>query len=201
MEKKRAARGRPRSFDREDALDRAMRVFWDRGYEATTVGDLTAAMGISPPSLYAAFGDKERLFLEAADRYRAGPGAAGDRILAEASTAREAVSRLLRWVADSAAAPGHPPGCMMVTAAVNCTASSGRVQAALAARRAAAEAALRARIARGIREGDLRRGADPSALAAFYTTVVQGMSIRARDGAGRASLRRTAAAAMRAWPV
>ena len=88
-------RGRPRSFDRDAALERAMEVFWRQGYEATSINDLTAAMGINPPSLYAAFGDKERLFLEAVERYRCGHAAAGDAVLERETTARGAVARLL----------------------------------------------------------------------------------------------------------
>src|SRR5581483_8596039 len=109
-------RGRPRAFDREAALDRAMFLFWRRGYEATSVSDLTGEMGITPPSLYAAFGDKKQLFLEAVDRYQAGPGSFAQRALAE-PTAEAAMRRLLMDTVDSFCNPKLPRGCMVVLSA------------------------------------------------------------------------------------
>ena len=191
-------RGRPRSFDREKALERAMQVFWKQGYEATSIHDLTRAMGINPPSLYAAFGDKERLFMEAVERYQRECGPAVSCILDEAPSARGAMERLLMESAGQMAHSGDPRGCMLITSATNCSAAS--VQAALAGRRDEQKAALKARIDRGLREGELPRGTDTGALADFYTTVLQGMAISARDGAARKSLLAAAEAAMRAWP-
>jgi AcrR family transcriptional regulator len=191
-------RGRPRSFDREQALERAMQVFWKQGYEATSIHDLTRAMGINPPSLYAAFGDKERLFMEAVERYQRECGPAVSCILDEAPSARGAMERLLTESAGQMAHSGDPRGCMLITSATNCSAAS--VQAALAGRRDEQKAALKARIDRGLREGELPRGTDTGALADFYTTVLQGMAIQARDGATRKSLLAAAEAAMRAWP-
>jgi TetR/AcrR family transcriptional regulator, copper-responsive repressor len=192
-------RGRPRSFDRDAALERAMEVFWRHGYEATSLNDLTSAMGINPPSLYAAFGDKEQLFMEAVERYRRGPGYAAG-ILAEEPKARRAIERLLEWTARELTRGSHPPGCMVVMAAMNCSAASAHVQAALAHHRAASEAAIRARIERAVQDGELPPETDAAALASFYMTVIEGMSIQARDGAARKRLRATAAMAMRAWP-
>lgn len=193
------ARGRPRSFDRDAALERAMRVFWRQGYEATSINDLTRAMDINPPSLYAAFGDKERLFLAAVERYGCEMNHT-EVILSEAPTARAAVDRLLEKAAQEFTNRSHPPGCMVVTAATSCSADSAHVQAALTKRRRSTEATLRARIERGVREGELPAGTDAGALSRFYATVLEGMSIQARDGATRKSLLATAAAAMRAWP-
>jgi AcrR family transcriptional regulator len=193
------ARGRPRSFDREEALERAMEVFWRQGYEATSIGDLTAAMGINPPSLYAAFGDKERLFLEAVERYECRPGF-GASVLCEEPTARGAIERLLEESARELTRRGHPRGCMVVTAATNCSIGSAHLQAALAKRRAASEAYVKARIERGIRDGEVPPTTDAGALAKFYTTVIQGMTIQARDGATRKRLLAVGEAAMRAWP-
>jgi AcrR family transcriptional regulator len=195
------ARGRPRSFDRDAALERAMEVFWRQGYEATSLSDLTSAMGINPPSLYAAFGDKERLFLEAVERYEThhrGSCASGC-MFGEEPTARGAIERVLHDAVDELARPGQPRGCMLMMAATNCSAES--IQTALAERRAQSKALIRKRIAMGVADGELPAGTDAAALAEFYTTVLAGMSMQARDGATRKSLEATAAAAMRAWPV
>jgi AcrR family transcriptional regulator len=193
-------RGRPRSFDREAALEKAMQVFWRQGYEATSLADLTAAMGINPPSLYAAFGDKEQLFLEAVDRYESchHGSTAGEGMFGEEPTARGAIERVLHDAVDEFARPGQPRGCMLMMAATNCSAES--IQTALAARRAKSKSLMRKRIAKGIADGELPSGADAGALAEFYTTVLAGMSMQARDGASRKSLEATVAAAMRAWP-
>jgi AcrR family transcriptional regulator len=195
------ARGRPRSFDRDEALERAMELFWRQGYEATSLADLTAAMGINPPSLYAAFGDKEHLFLAAVERYEnlgRGPGAGC--ILEDAPTARDAIERVLKESAIELSKPTQPKGCMLITAATNCSAESAHIQRALAERRAAQKKHLKERIAKGIANGELPRGADAGALADFYATVLTGMSMQSRDGATRKTLLATAEAAMRAWP-
>ena len=114
----RRPRGRPLSFDRDAALEKAMHVFWERGYESASIAELTAAMGITPPSLYAAFGDKEGLFLEAIERYALGPGGIGTRAMAAEPTARRAIERLLLDAAEELTRPCHPKGCLMVTSAV-----------------------------------------------------------------------------------
>ena len=194
-------RGRPLSFDREVALEQAMHVFWERGYEAASISDLTAAMGITPPSLYAAFGDKEKLFLEAIERYALGPGSGGPRALAEEPTARGAIQRWLHEAADELTRPCHPKGCMVVMATTNCSVAAERVQTALAKRRAAAIANVKARIQHGIDSGELPPGTDAKTLSNFYSTIYQGMSMQAKDGATRTSLLATVDAAMRAWPA
>jgi AcrR family transcriptional regulator len=192
-------RGRPRSFDREAALGRAMQVFWRQGYEATSVSDLTRAMRINPPSLYAAFGDKEQLYLEAMQRYEQGRRETVTRLFDSAPTAKQAVEQLLIEAANGMAQSGSPRGCMLVLASVSCTEAS--VQSELAGQRAAMKSILKARLARGVREGELPRGTDIAALADFYSTVFKGMALQARDGASRRSLLASAEAAMRAWPA
>lgn len=194
-------RGRPLSFDRDAALEQAMHVFWERGYEAASIADLTAAMGITPPSLYTAFGDKEKLFLEAIERYALGPGSAGPRALKEEPTARGAIQRWLHESAEELTRSCHPKGCMVVMATTNCSIAAEHVQAALTKRRAAAIANIRSRIQHGIDNGELPADTDAKALSNFYSTVYQGMSMQAKDGATRASLLATVDAAMRAWPA
>src|SRR3954451_507928 len=129
--KTRRPRGRPLSFDRDAALETAMHVFWERGYEAASISDLTSAMSITPPSLYTAFGDKEQLFLEAIERYALGYGSISARALKEEPTARGAIERWLLEAANELTQPCHPKGCMVVMAATNCSAAAERVQDAL----------------------------------------------------------------------
>ena len=191
-------RGRPRSFDREQALERAMHVFWRQGYEATSVSDLTRAMHINPPSLYAAFGDKEQLYLEALARYQQQRVESMAKWFDEEPTAKAAVRRLLTEAARELARAGAPRGSMLVFSAMQC--SSEALQAKLAERRASVRAMLKMRIDRGIDEGELPRGTDSSALVDFYSAVFQGMSLQARGGASRKRLTATAEIAMRAWP-
>ena len=193
-------RGRPRGFDRDDVLDRAMYLFWERGYEATSVSELTAAMGITPPTLYSFFGDKKRLFLESVDRYQSGPGCFGRKALAEEPTAERSIRRLLLDAANSFSNPKVPKGCLVVLGATNCAADSSDIFEALAERRRAAEAAVHARIARGRTAGELAEGADVDALTGLVTATLYGLAIKARDGASRTSLRKIVDQTMRAWP-
>ena len=190
-------RGRPRGFDRDTALERAMDVFWRQGYEGTSIADLTRAMRINPPSLYAAFGDKEHLYLEAIERYQQGRRDELAPLLDEAPTAREAIARLLHEAARLYAQADAPRGCML-TLSTACADTA--LHSELAKRRAIAKKTLKARIDRGLRDGELARGTDTDALADFYTTVLKGLALHARDGASRRSLLATADAAMRAWP-
>ncbi|HEX2525060.1 MAG TPA: TetR/AcrR family transcriptional regulator [Geminicoccus sp.] len=177
-----------------------MLLFWRQGYAATSVAELTAAMGINPPSLYAAFGDKERLFLEAVESYQHKASQAAARLLAEAPTAKLAIERLLEAMAQHLTCPDHPSGCMVVTAAMNCSSDCSHLQHALAERRAAGTRRLRERIEQGIRDGELPAEVDAAGLASFYDTVMQGMTIQAKDGANREQLLATTRTAMRAWP-
>jgi AcrR family transcriptional regulator len=193
-------RGRPRGFDREAALEAAMRLFWSRGYEATSVSDLVAAMGITPPSLYGAFGDKKRLFLEALDRYQAGPGCFAHRALTEEPTAERAMRRLMMDAVKSFTDPHNPRGCMVILAATNCAAESDDVMEVLASRRRAAQAMLRQRLLIGRAAGEMASGADIDALAGQVTATLSGLAILARDGASRASLRRIVDQMMLSWP-
>jgi AcrR family transcriptional regulator len=192
--------GRPRSFDRDQALDEALHVFWAEGYEGTSISDLTEVMGINPPSLYAAFGNKEKLFCEALDRYEG----LREQFMEEAfaaPTAREAMARLLERTADRLSDKSKPTGCLLVQGALSGGEECEVVKQNLAARRAAGEVMIRDRLKRAKREGDLPADADPAALACFVTTIMQGMSVQAAGGATRKELRAIADIALRAWPA
>ncbi|MET9437626.1 TetR/AcrR family transcriptional regulator [Streptomyces sp. NPDC006551] len=192
-------RGRPRSFDRRAALEQAMTAFWEHGYETTSVSDLTGAMGISAPSLYAAFGDKRTLFEEVVEAYAVAYGAFGDKALAEEPTARDALARMLKEAADAFTDPSHPRGCLVISSAINC--SNPEVAEALRERRNRSLASFEARIRRGADAGELPGDTDTGALARLCGAVLQGMSQQARDGATREELKAVAEAAMGAWPV
>ncbi|CAM5425441.1 TetR family transcriptional regulator [Streptomyces spiroverticillatus] len=191
-------RGRPRSFDREAALEKAMTAFWEHGYETTSVADLTRVMGIAAPSLYAAFGDKKALFAEVVGAYAQTHGAFGARALAEEPTARAGIARLLREAATEYTDPAHPRGCLVISAAANC--STPEVEQSLRARREANIAAFASRVRADMATGTLPPTTDPEALARFSGAVLQGMSQQARDGAGKEELEAVAALAMVAWP-
>ena len=195
------ARGRPRSFDREAALDAAMRLFWEHGYEATSLAQLTAAIGVSAPSLYAAFGDKEALFLQAVDRYIARGGDQTQALMGDAKTARDAVARVLAESAVRLTDPRYPRGCMVVLSAISVSEEAKRVQSELARCRASWEKEMKKRIERGIADGDVPRDANPAALASFYMAVLQGMSLHAKDGASRERLKQIGEAALLAFPA
>src|SRR5208282_1987722 len=146
--------GRPRSFDIDRALNRALQVFWRKGYEGTSLSDLTKAAGVNRPSLYAAFGDKEALFRKVLDRYFNGPAAYTQEALKE-PTARAVVERLLRGAAELNAAPRNPGGCLMVQGALACGEAGDSIRQELVACRAAGEASLRRRLQRAKSGGDL----------------------------------------------
>jgi AcrR family transcriptional regulator len=191
--------GRPLSFDRDAAVHRAMLLFWRHGYEATSLSQLTAQMGIAPPSLYAAFGDKQGLFLEAVKRYLSGP-VTSDQLIDQAPTAREAAWALLEGAAIGYTGSDTPPGCLLASSAISCSAAADDVREALAAIRRRIEARLRRKIARAIKTAELPASVDAKSLAGLTMTVIQGMSTMARDGASRVHLLRVARHSMRAWP-
>jgi AcrR family transcriptional regulator len=191
--------GRPRAFDPDAALERAMHVFWAKGYEGASLSDLTQAMRINRPSLYAAFGNKEQLFRKVLDRYVDGPLAYFGKALATPK-ARDVIEQIFFGAARMASDPRLPAGCLMVQGALACGDAASSVRKEAAARRVASEVALRRRLQGAKREGDLPQNADPAALARYVMTVLQGMAVQGGDGASRDQLRRVAQLALRAWP-
>lgn len=193
-------RGRPRSFDRGEALARITRVFWERGFAAASIADLTEAAGIGAPSLYAAFGDKKALFREVVEAYARAEGGFAALALAEEPTARAGVARMLREAAAAYTDPSHPRGCLVITAATNVPADAADIAEVLRVRRDANVRELERRIRADVAAGVLPARTDPMALARFSAAVLQGMSQQSRDGATRAELLAIADSAMRAWP-
>jgi AcrR family transcriptional regulator len=191
--------GRPREFDSDRALDRALDVFWRQGYEGTSMSDLTKAMKINRPSLYAAFGDKETLFRRALDRYAEGPASYATEAL-KLPSARDAVEALLRGALYHVTDRRYPKGCLLIQGALACGKEADSVREELIARRAKGEEALRARLKKARRDGDLPAEVDPSTLAQFYITVMHGMGVQAASGASKAELERVVETAMKAWP-
>jgi AcrR family transcriptional regulator len=192
-------RGRPREFDREQALEAAMEVFWRKGYDATSISDLTEAMNVNPPSLYAAFGDKEKLYLEAVEFYRVQRGEHIRQVMGQAPTARAAVEAALREAAQEFSRRDSPAGCLL-TMSTSCAGVSVGVAETLAKKRAMGRERMRERIERGIEEGDVPASADPQALAEFVMTIFAGMAMHARDGASRKALQQTVDNAMKCFP-
>ncbi len=191
--------GRPLSFDRTAALRAAMLIFWRHGYETTSIVDLTRAMGISAPSLYAAYGDKRRLFLETVDLYVGDPAERG-RAMAFAHSAFEAASDLLTAVAIAYTGDDTPPGCLLASATATGSADAIDVQRVVAGVRQGLATQLAARIDDDIAAGLLPGDCDANALADLVVAVTQGMSVLARDGGCRVQLLAVANAAMKAWP-
>lgn len=193
------ALGRPRSFDPDKALDRAMHVFWRKGYEGTSLSDLTRAMRINAPSLYAAFGNKDALFGKVIDRYVSGPASFIATALEE-PTARGVVEGLLKGVVALQTAKKHPGGCLLVRGAMAAGDKAGRVRKEVASRLAGAEAAIRKRLERAKAEGDLPADASPADLARYLMAVLDGIAVAGATGAKPRQLNRIADVALRAWP-
>ncbi|APE35932.1 TetR family transcriptional regulator [Nocardia mangyaensis] len=192
-----ADRGRPRGFDRDLALRRAMEVFWERGYDSASMTDLTTAMGINSPSLYAAFGDKEALFRAAVDLYSRTEGGHTARALRAEPTAYAAIEAMLRDNVTAYTDPGRPSGCMVVLAGATYATRTAPIRQFLVEARRETGEDIRARLERGVIEGDLAPDTDTAALASFYSTVLYGLSIQARDGVGQAELSAAVDSALR----
>ena len=190
--------GRPREFDTEEAIARAMRLFWRRGYEGTSLTDLTEELGITRPSLYAAFGSKEALFLKALDLYEE---RAGYREAALAApTARAYAQALLEGAADLHGDKNNPPGCLGVQGALACAPESDSIRKELIRRRSIGESIIRDRLKRAKVEGDLPADANPADLARYLSIVIYGITVQAAGGATRKELQSAAKLALKNWP-
>ena len=196
---KKTVMGRPRAFDADVALERAMGVFWEQGYEGASLTDLTAAMGISRTSMYSAFGNKEDLFAKALQRYTEGPASYGPRALQE-PTAREVAAAVLEGAINATTSPDGPAGCLTVQGSLAAGATARGIRDLLIAWRNEAVVHLRDRFQRAIDDGDLPDDTDPSVLARYVITVSNGIAVQAASGASPADLRHVADAALRNWP-
>jgi TetR/AcrR family transcriptional regulator, copper-responsive repressor len=192
--------GRPRAFDREQALNTAMDLFWRHGFEGTSTAQLTAAIGIAPPSLYAAFGSKEALFRETLALYGQRYGGFLSEPMSGTGGARAAIEQMLQAAARQFADAQHPLGCMVAAGELQASEAQGALVDEVAGRRHAAQLAIRARLDRARKDGELPADSDTAALAAYFAMVVQGLAVQARDGAKPALLKRLADLAMQAWP-
>ena len=193
-------RGRPPAFDHEEALEKALKVFWMRGFEGASMTELTEALGINRPSIYAAFGNKEELFRKALGKYLAGPVA----YVAEAMnepTARQVVEKLLTQSAEVLTNPNNPRGCMIVQGALSCGQGAELIQQELIAYRKNFEDALRQRFELARSQGDLPNNINASDLAKYVATIHQGMSIQATSGASIGELMTVVQVALKIWPT
>ena len=193
-------RGRPLAFNQEVALDEALKVFWSHGYEGTSMAELTEALGINKPSIYAAFGNKEALFRKALARYTSGPVAFVKEAMKE-PTARQVAERFLLQAVDFFSDRSTPDGCMIVQSALTCGQSSSRVQQELIAYRKSFEASFNERFELAKSQGDLAANVNSKQLAKYIATIHQGMSVQATSGATREELSTIVEMALKSWPT
>jgi AcrR family transcriptional regulator len=184
-------KGRPRGFDEDQAIDSAMRVFWEKSFEGTTMADLTDATGLSRSSIHAAFGSKEGLFLRAVERYKAGQMSYFPKALAEPTLSR-AIEALLRGIVSFVSIPGNPRGCLSIHGALACGTDGDSVMQTMTEWRKLNENLIKERIQRAQREGEMRREVNAADYARYIAAVMIGIAIQAVNGAGRAELTRTA---------
>jgi AcrR family transcriptional regulator len=192
--------GRPRSFAKNEALEAAMRLFWEKGYEGSTLADLTEAMGINRSSMYATFGDKQALFRLAIARYADGP-AAYVREALEQPTVRAVVKALLRGALELLTDPSHPRGCLSLQGALACGSPAEPMKHAMIEWRKQGEAEIQKRLQRARKEGDLAKDVDPGDLARYISTVVTGLGIQSANGATRAEMTRLVDMVLRSMPL
>jgi AcrR family transcriptional regulator len=194
-----AMAGRPREFDRSEALAKARDAFWARGYEGTSMTDLVAALGLASARIYAAFGSKEALFREAVALYVAQEGGFAAHALEEEPTARQAIERMLREAVEIYTRREKPKGCMVVSAAANCAAENDGIRDWLAELRRLRTASIVERLERAVKDGELPSKIDAGALGDHYAALLHGLSVQARDGVPKARLMAMIPAAMCAF--
>lgn len=192
--------GRPRAFSESGALDAAMHVFWEKGYEGTTLDDLTQAMGINRSSLYATFGDKETLFRKVIARYSTGPMASLWEALQQPS-ARAVVETLLRTEVNFLADPSHPQGCLTLQGGMACGSGAQTVRRTMIDWRKSGLSRLQKRFQRAHQEGDLATGIDPKDLARYILIVMNGLGVQAANGATKTEMTRAVEMALRSMPL
>jgi AcrR family transcriptional regulator len=180
--------GRPREFDREEALRKAQYLFWTYGYEGTSMGTLSEELGLASARIYAAFRSKEELFREAIERYRTNEGSFVTRALLEEPTARGAIERMFREAVETYTRRGQPQGCMIVSSAMNSASENDHVRQWLAAQRLEQTASIVKRLRKAVQSGELRRDDDPVVLGEYLAAVMNGLSVHARDGVSKKRL-------------
>jgi AcrR family transcriptional regulator len=201
-ETRKRGRGRPAVFDRGRALQEAMKLFWERGYEGTSFDELISAMGISASSFYNSFGSKEALYCETTQSYLEWAGQWFFAILNDPSTdTKTAFALLFAATAEEFTRGDHPLGCMISLAGTHCPPGMKGIRDMMAEHRAFSESAMAARIRKGVADGDVPEDTDCDMLAAFYSSLARGLAVQARDGASRAKLAEIGRLAMRAWPA
>lgn len=194
-----AKRGRPMCFDEQEALHKAMLLFWQYGYEATSISDLTKALGLTPPSLYRSFGDKAQLFQRCLEYYLAHEACAIDRIFAEAKTAKVAMELFLYENIKQLVQDNKPKGCMLLVSTMNCSEQHVDLQNDIELKRLRIKEKIYQRLLQGQQAGEIAPHVSIQEMTDYYTTVMQGMTFQARDGVGAEQLNQVAAHAMKSW--
>jgi len=195
-----AKMGRPREFREDAALDAAMRVFWEKGYEGTSLDDLTAAMGINRSSLYSTFGDKEALFLRVMTHYREGPMSFVGKALS-LSSARAVIEALLRGSVEFLADDAHPRGCLSLQGGLACGTGAESVRQAMVEWRESGFRSIEKRLQQAKREGDLPADVSAKDLARYVLVLMNGLGVQAANGATRKELNQAMELALRGLPL
>lgn len=195
----RRKRGRPKCFDEQEALQKAMLLFWEYGYEATSISDLTYALKITAPSLYSSFGDKSQLFHRCLEYYLEHEACPIERIFQEAKTAKVAIELYLYENVKKLVQEHKPTGCMLVVATMNCSEQNHDIQNELLLKRQKTKQKIFERLTQGVAEGDLSKESNLLEMTDFYSTVIQGLTLQARDGLGREELNQIVRHSMKSW--
>jgi len=196
-----AKRGRPQCFDEQEVLHKAMLLFWQYGYEATSISDLTKALNLTAPSLYRSFGDKQQLFQRCLEYYLANEACVIDRIFSDAKTAKVAIELFLYENVKRLVQENKPTGCMLLVSTMNCSEQHSDLQEEIKQKRMIVKEKIYQRLLQGQQAGEISENASIQEITDFYTTVLQGMTFQARDGVGREQLNQVAAYAIKSWEL